>query len=136
LPYFGAKYRTRMNRCLFFALLLLLACCRTPQAPESADVWKKIKLDFKELDAEGLTAQGKSKVALNYEFCIPTDDKHWKAVKKIDPTAQKNGGRGRAGCKEGQWLVIGSTHQKNYQRVLYELASLPFVGQILPVFWE
>jgi hypothetical protein len=125
-----------MNSCCFFALLLLFVSCRAPKPPESADVWKKIKLDFKELDADGLSAQGKGKVAMNYEFCIPAEDKHWKTVKKIDPTAQKNGGRGRVGCKDGQWLITGSTNQKNYQRVLYELASQPFVGQILQVYWE
>lgn len=125
-----------MNRCCFFALLLFFTYCRAPKVPESADVWKKIKLDFKALDAEGLTAQGEGKVAVNYEFCIPAEDRHWKKVKNIDPTAQKNAGRGRVGCQDSQWLVIGSTNQKNYQRVLYELASLPFVGGIYQVFWE
>ncbi|MBC7776538.1 MAG: hypothetical protein H7246_13980 [Phycisphaerae bacterium] len=116
-------------------MTLLFAC--QPQKPsEKPDAWKKIKLDFKRLDAEGLTGPPKGKVAVNYEFCIPAEPKRWRQVQKIDPTAQKNEGKGRAGCKESQWLVIGSTNQKNYQRVLFQLASLPYVARITQVVWE
>ncbi|MFN0035722.1 MAG: hypothetical protein ACKVUS_11695 [Saprospiraceae bacterium] len=125
-----------MNRFCLFVLMLLSAHCTPPKTAENPDVWKKIKLDFRQLDSEGLAGPEKGKVAMNYEFCIPTNEKHWKQVRKIDPTAQKNGGKGRVGCKESQWLVVGSTHQKNYQRVLFQLASLPFVVRIEPVFWE
>ncbi|MDX1911295.1 MAG: hypothetical protein SFV22_07410 [Saprospiraceae bacterium] len=116
-----------------FVILLVLIACRTEKPPESPDAWRKIKIDFKSLDTEGLSG---GKVALNYEFCIPADDKSWKKVKKIDPTARQNGGKGRVACKDNQQLVIGSTHQKNYQRVLYELACLPFISRIEPTFWE
>jgi len=58
-------------------------------------------------------------------------------VRKIDPSATvQKGSKGRIGCNEQQWLVIGSTHQKNYQRVLYELASLPYVDRIEQTYWE
>lgn len=99
-------------------------------------MWKKIGLDFKKIDSEGLTGPANGKVAQNYEFCIPATEKHWRQVEKIDPSAEKNGGKGRVGCKENQWLIIGNTHQKNYQRVLFQLASLPYVARIEPVFWE
>ncbi len=116
-------------------MTVLFAC--TPQKPpENPDAWKKIKLDFKQLDADGLTGPPKGKVAVNYEFCIPAEEKYWRQVHKIDPTVQKNAGKGRVGCKDAQWLVIGNTHQKNYQRVLFRLASLPYVERIEPVFWE
>jgi hypothetical protein len=93
-------------------------------------------MDFKQLDTAGLAGPPKGKVAVNYEFCIPAEEKNWRQVHKIDPTAQKNPGKGRVQCKDTQWLIIGSTHQKNYQRVLFQLASLPFVTQIQQTFWE
>lgn len=134
--YFGAKYYTPMNRVCLLVLMALLYACSTQKPPENPDAWKKIKLDFKQLDADGLAGPIKGKVAVNYEFCIPAEDNSWRQVHKIDPTAQKNTGKGRVGCKDTQWLVIGNTHQKNYQRVLFQLASLPFVTQIQQTFWE
>lgn len=98
--------------------------------------WRKINLDFKNIDAEGLVGQGKNKVALNYEFCVPKTEKFWKQVRKIDPTAQRSDSKGRVGCSEAQWLVVGTTNQPNYRRVLYELASLDYVTRITQVFWE
>jgi hypothetical protein len=100
-------------------------------------VWSKIKIDFKNLDAEGLSGPVSGKVAVHYEFCIPNDDQHWKIVQAIDPTVQKHpGSSGRVGCGGSTGLVIGSTHQKNYRRVLYNLASLTFVERIEETFWE
>jgi hypothetical protein len=126
-----------MNHRIFFASIFLFCACKTPSVPESRDVWKKIKLNFNELDLDGLRGSSASKVAVNYEFCIPNDPEKWKTVSHIDPSAARQiGSRGRAGCGEQQWLVIGSTHQKNYQRVLYELASLDFVEKIEQTFWE
>ncbi|MFN0215354.1 MAG: hypothetical protein ACKVT2_13945 [Saprospiraceae bacterium] len=125
-----------MNRVCILALITVYCACQSQKPPENPDVWKKIKLDFKQLDAGGLTGPPKGKVAQNYEFCIPANEKYWRQVHKTDPSARKNPGKGRVGCKENQWLVIGATNQKNYQRVLFQLASLPFVERIEPVFWE
>lgn len=134
--YFGAKYHAYMNRVCLLVLMAVLFACKTQKPPENPDAWKKIKLDFKQLDADGLAGPPKGKVAVNYEFCIPAGEKYWRQVLKIDTTAIKNAGKGRVGCKDTQWLVIGSTHQKSYQRVLFQLASLPFVERIEQVYWE
>ena len=126
-----------MNQSLVFMSIFLFCACKTQSVSESPAVWQKIKLDFKNLDQEGLSGAKDSKVAVNYEFCIPRDPKKWKAVRRIDPSAERHAGsKGRIGCSDQQWLVIGSTHQKNYQRVLYELASLDFVERIEQTFWE
>ncbi|HAD11304.1 MAG TPA: hypothetical protein DCF33_02580 [Saprospirales bacterium] len=125
-----------MKQYSVLALILILMACKSQKLPESPDAWKKIRLDFKQLDAEGLTGSSKGKVAQNYEFCIPAKASYWKQVKKLDATAQKNSGKGRVGCTPEQWLIIGSTHQKNYQRVLFQLANLPYIKTIEPTFWE
>jgi hypothetical protein len=122
--------------CLFVCLICAAACHRAT-APESAAVWQKVRVDFKNLDEQGRYGPANGKVSLNYEFCIPATAKAWRRVRKIDPTAQRHPqSKGRVGCGEQQWLVIGSTEQKNYRRVLYELASLPFVERIETVYWE
>lgn len=126
-----------MNRVFVFISIFLFGGCKTQEVKENPAAWKKIRLDFKSLDAEGLKGSGGNKVSLNYEFCIPDSPKTWKEVRRIDKSATRQiGAKGRVGCSERQWLVIGSTHQKNYQHVLYQLASLPYVEQIQQTFWE
>ncbi len=120
----------------FLSLFLIGLGCHRTKPTEDANVWKKVHLDFKRLDADGLSGPPNGKVAVNYEFCIPNREKNWQAVQKIDPTARKQGSKGRIGCRDDQWLVIGSTHQPRYQRVLYELVSLPYVERIEETFWE
>lgn len=141
LPNFPRKNQRMLKNALlagFFLSILLasLACHRRTQPAEDASVWKKVRLDFKKLDAEGLSGPASGKVAVNYEFCIPANAKNWKEVQKIDPSAQKQASKGRIGCRDDQWLVIGSTHQARYQRILYELASLPYVARIEQTYWE
>ena len=141
-PTFRPTFQHRLTKkiaALLLALSATLGCThRTQPAPaDDPAVWRKIKIDFKNLDAEGLSGPASGKVAVHYEFCIPADEKHWKTVQAIDPTAQKYpGSSGRVGCGGGTWLVIGSTHQKNYRRVLYDLAALSFVQRIEETFWE
>lgn len=124
---------------LIFLMSVLIGCTHhTQPAPEDdPTVWKKIKIDFKNLDTDGLSGASTGKVAVHYEFCIPSGEKHWETVRAIDPTAQKHpGSSGRIGCGGSTMLIIGTTHQKNYRRVLYDLASLTFVERIEETFWE
>ncbi|MDX2133219.1 MAG: hypothetical protein SFV52_00430 [Saprospiraceae bacterium] len=123
---------------VFFVLLLnlQLTACMNRNLPEDPSVWNKIKLDFKNIDENGLTGPANGKVAVHYEFCISKDEKLWKRVQKIDSSAQKSDSRGRVGCTPEQWLVIGSTHQKNWKRVLYDLAAMPEVARIQQTFFE
>jgi hypothetical protein len=121
-----------------FVLVLLIAfsACNRELKADDPTVWKKIKIDFKKLDNNGLSGPDGGKVAVHYEFCVPAEEKYIKAVKKIDPTAEKHSGTGRVGCGNGSWLMIGTTQQKNHKRVLYELASQPWIKVIEETFWE
>lgn len=125
-----------MNRVCLFATIAFLFACRTEKTVEDPAAWKKIKIDFKQLDADGLLGPAQGKVAMNYEFCIPQEPRYWKQVRRIDTSARKNEGKGRIGCKADQWLIIGATNQKNYQHILFQLASLPYVDRIEQTFWE
>lgn len=125
------------NNILIFLTLVSFISCRTPKKTEDASIWQKIQINFRQIDADGLRGPASGKVAVNYEFCVPRNEKNWKTVSKIDKTAKRyETGKGRIACKDDQWLVVGTTHQKNYQRVLYDLASLPYVNRIEEVFWE
>lgn len=103
---------------------------------EDAQVWKKVGIDFKSIDDQGLMGPEGGKVAVSYEFCIPKDEKLWKKVSGIDRTAERSDAPGRIQCSDGQWLIVGNTHQGNYKRVLYELAALPEVVRIQQAFFE
>jgi hypothetical protein len=120
-----------------FLIVMSFAACSQKAKPENPYVWNKVKVDFNRLDENGLAGPPNGKVAVNYEFCIPGADKYWNEVHKIDKTAQlQKTSKGRAGCNKSEWLVIGSTHQENYRRVLYELASLTYVKEIQETFFE
>jgi len=125
-----------MNK-LALVFVFLAACSRPPQTTDDPTIWKKIKIDFNKLDNDGLSGPAGGKVAVNYEFCIPAEARYWQAVQKIDSSAQKHeGSTGRSNCGKSSWLVIGSTHQKNHRRVLYDLAALTYVQKIEQTFWE
>jgi hypothetical protein len=120
----------------FLFLSIVFVGCAQPRSVEDPLVWKKVKMDFRRFDNEGLAGPADGKVAANYEFCIPATEKYWLQVKKVDITAQRSGGKGRIACSDKEWMIIGSTHQKNFQRVLFELASLTFVREIQETFYE
>lgn len=126
---------------LYFFLMAFCACSRhsphTPAPVQDAAVWGKIRFDLNALDAEGLSTTPGGRVSVHYEFCIPTDERHWKQVQAIDSTAQRYpDSSGRVGCGGGTCLIIGTTQQQNYRKVLYDLAALPFVDRIEQTFWE
>jgi len=121
---------------ILLASIFMWSCIKK-QMPEDASVWNKVAVNLSKLDEDGLAGPANGKVAVNYEFCIPASDKHWKSVQKIDSTAQKMAGSpGRIGCEKQSWLIVGSTHQPNHKRVIYDLASLDYVVRIQETFWE
>jgi hypothetical protein len=124
--------------CTYILIALLFAIGCTPKVQRNdPSVWKKIKLDFRNIDNNGFAGPADGKVSVHYEFCIPQTIKYWKQVQKIDSTAQLlSGSKGRIGCSNAEWLIIGHTDQPQYRRVLYDLAALPYINTIQEVFWE
>ncbi len=77
------------------------------------------------------------KRALSYEFCIPDTVQNRTEVKRIDPTVKFFAeSPGRIGCGESESLCIGSTHQKDFRRVLQRLAELTYMQRIDESFFE
>ena len=117
--------------------LALLAACASCTCLTKPDPMHKVELDLARLDADGLRGPPDGKVAVSYEFCIPNTAECRAEVKDIDRTVQlMAGSRGRIGCRDGQCLCIGATHQANYRRVLRRLAGLPYIDRIVECHFE
>ena len=112
------------------ALLVASASGAAGRAP-------KIRFDLRRLDADGLQGSPGGRRALHYEYCIPDRPETVEAVAAIDPTLQiHRGSPGRVGCREGELLCLGHTHQPGYRSVLERLSELPSVGEIREAFFE
>ncbi len=98
----------------------------------------KIRIDLSEFNDEGYRVHPDGeKSATSYEFCIPANDSVLAEVKAIDPTAgEMKGSKGRSGCSDMEWLVIGNTRQKNFKDVIRKLAELSYIRKITETFWE
>lgn len=99
---------------------------------------KKITFDLREFSEDGIRqrvpGEGSS---INYEFCIPAEEEKLKEVTAIDPSAKVyKGSKGRIGCKDNQWLMIGESRQSNFKTVIRTIAGLDYVSRIDETFWE
>jgi hypothetical protein len=97
----------------------------------------KITLNLNEFNSDGMRERGGEFSSTNYEFCIPATDEAMAEVMAIDPTSgiyKKS--KGRSGCSDNEWLVIGSSRQKSFKNVILKLASLDYVRKISETFWE
>jgi hypothetical protein len=98
---------------------------------------QKITFDLSRLDDEGLYGAADAKRALSYEFCIPNTVQNRAEVERIDTTVKFFAeSPGRIGCGKHESLCIGSTHQKDFRRILQKLAELPYVQRIDQSFFE
>ncbi len=103
----------------------------------TATVSPKFTFDISKIDAAGLSGTGSGKVSVDYEFCIPANEKTMSAVQGIDPSLKvMKKGRGRIGCSKEQWLCLGNTQQKNWRGILDQLADLDYVERIDQTFFE
>lgn len=96
-------------------------------------VYSKIKFDFLSLDERGLNSTNK---AIDFEFCIPNHMDQLMEVKNIDSSLKSQKGKGRSNCSENYLLIVGSTYNKNYKKILCKLSQLDYVKEINESFWE
>ena len=116
-------------------MIAMIAGCASVSKPHPLS--SKIDVDLENVSPEGLRGRPDGLRAVHYEFCIPTGEDRAEEMHNIDPTAQfMPGSRGRIGCARDQILVVGSTHQRSYRKVLERLAALEYVNRIEENFSE
>ncbi len=112
-------------------LSLLLAGIMSYTVPD------KITFDISKISSTGLIGSPGSYRALDYEFCIPREEKYLQEVKEIDPNLRVYpNSKGRIGCEKSQYLCIGNTRQQGWREILMKLADLPYIEKIQQTYWE
>ncbi|MFK7808551.1 MAG: hypothetical protein AB8F74_12170 [Saprospiraceae bacterium] len=126
-----------MRYLILLAFSLLISCNSSKPSKDMMPPSPKITFDLSKINDDGLAGNGTGQVAVDYEFCIPASEGKATAVKVIDSSLRvMKKGRGRIGCTDREWLCIGSTHQKNWRKVLNQLTKLDYVKQINQTFYE
>jgi len=120
-------------------VIVSAAGCLAPPGPNDTQ-WlevTKIKFSLDDINIDGLRGPRDGLVAVSYEFCVPSNDRVYQEVLRIDPSVQFNyGSPGRIACADNQTLSIGETHQPHWRAVLQELSSLPYIVEIRECFFE
>jgi hypothetical protein len=117
---------------LLAALTGLAAIQCTPKTNKL--MMDKIQFDYSAIDENGLR---NGEVAVDYEFCIPADQKILNQILAIDPGVRvMKSSKGRIGCTAQQWLLINSTHTPEWKKKLFSIAGLDYVDRIVETFYE
>lgn len=140
----AVEYPVRMDEELLRRIFSLARQNALPWPPDEAmdcaggrGVWRKVKIDAAQVDADGLRGPPDGKVAVSYEFAIPNTSAYRDKVRTIDQTVRfMLRSQGRSGVTGQQCLCIGSTRQKDWRQVLCALAGLPFVERIIECHFE
>ena len=94
-----------------------------------------MNFEFSKLYKNGLIK--KRGTSLAYEFCIPNNETYLDKIKEIDESISiYKSGSGRIGCSNNEILCIGETHNKDYKRILTQIAELEYVKSINESFFE
>jgi hypothetical protein len=122
---------SKISSPLFLVLVLVFAAVFVACGGAGDDKLGKISFEVSKLDDDGLYGPPDGRRALDYEFCIPARAECVKEVTSIDSTVVVHeSSPGRIGCSADEYLCIGSTHQKDFRRVLRELTTLDYVKRI------
>ncbi|MEN8809103.1 MAG: hypothetical protein ABF291_16615 [Desulfobacterales bacterium] len=135
---FGAEYEAAFLATYLVRVAPGENCTRENFGIDSSTRTKqKITFDISGFDASGLYGPLGGKRALSYEFCIPNTVMNRTEVERIDPTVTFfDQSPGRIGCGTHESLCIGSTHQKDFAKILRRLAELTYVQRIDQSFFE
>lgn len=98
---------------------------------------EKIEFDITRLNQQGLYGPSDGLRSLSYEFCIPADEYFVAVVHNIDPEIKiYRHSPGRVACTPAEYLCMGGTYNKPYQKVFNELAELAFIKRIIQSVFE
>ena len=95
---------------------------------------RKIEFEHSTIDDRGYM---NGEIMVDYEFCIPKDEKKAAGITAIDPEIiMPRQAKGRIGCSEDQYLCIVSNHTPGWRERLFAIASLPYVKRIIQTEYE
>lgn len=128
----------RLSFFIFCFFVFTIACKTTKNINTPIDNCnvEKIKFDLNLLDKRGLVGDNENKVGLDYEFCIPNQEDKVNEVLSIDTSIKKVQTKGRSACSKTELLMVGSTFNKNYKRILCRISQLEYVEEIKRTYWE
>jgi hypothetical protein len=116
-------------------LIITIASCSLFKSKAVKQAESKMNFEFSKLDKHGLIK--KRGTSLAYEFCIPNNETYLDKIKEIDESISiYKSGSGRIGCSNNEILCIGETHNKDYKRILTQIAELEYVKSINESFFE
>lgn len=94
-------------------------------------ILNKITFDIDMISPDGLVGGSDSLTSVNYEFCLPADERFLVEVLLIDPTLKYYPQiRGRIGCTSHQYLCIGNPHNPRWKTILLSIAKLDYIERI------
>lgn len=116
-------------------LIITIASCSLFKSKAFKQAESKMNFEFSKLDKNGLIKKRGSSLA--YEFCIPNNETYLDKIKEIDESISiYKSGSGRIGYSNNEILCIGETHNKDYKRILTQIAELEYVKSINESFFE
>jgi hypothetical protein len=116
-------------------LIITIASCSLFKSKAVKQAESKMNFEFSKLYKNGLIK--KRGTSLAYEFCIPNNETYIDKIKEIDESISiYKSGSGRIGCSNNEILCIGETHNKDYKRILTQIAELEYVKSINESFFE
>lgn len=116
-------------------LIITFASCSLFKSKAVKQAESKMNFEFSKLYKNGLIK--KRGTSLAYEFCIPNNETYLDKIKEIDESISiYKSGSGRIGCSNNEILCIGETHNKDYKRILTQIAELEYVKSINESFFE
>lgn len=118
----------------------LLGCYQgrlSSQGLKFAPALDKITFDISVVSSEGLVGSPDGLRAISYEFCIPANDRALTEIRAIEPKIECYSHiRGRIGCRNDQYLMIGNTHSPRWKEILLSIARLEYVEKIAQFYGE
>ncbi len=98
---------------------------------------EKIEFDITKLNQQGLYGPADGLRSLSYEFCIPADEHFVSVIHNIDPEIKiYHHSPGRIACNQSEFLCVGDTYNKPYQKNFNDLANLFFIKRIIQSIFE